>query len=251
MRKFRREESEMISFKGAHFPSSVILMAVRWYVAYALSYRDMEELMAERGICVDHATLARWVVKYAPQLEEEFRRRYKRPVGSSWRMDETYIKIKGQWHYLYRAVDKDSHTIDSWLSSTRNRKDAHAFFTKAISLHGLPSKVTIDKSGSNKAGVARMNLVLVLLATLGFLASEKQEFWWFQIPVRQSQYLNNCVEQDHRFIKRLTKPMMGFKSFSSAKATLSGIELHHMLRKSQHINSPNQNIFQQFYSLAA
>ena len=126
----------MISFKGAHFPSSVILMAVRWYVAYALSYRDMEELMAERGICVDHATLARWVVKYAPQLEEEFRRRYKRPVGSSWRMDETYIKIKGQWHYLYRAVDKDSHTIDSWLSSTRNRKDAHAFFTKAISLHG-------------------------------------------------------------------------------------------------------------------
>jgi putative transposase len=241
----------MISFKGAHFPSSVILMAVRWYVAYALSYRDMEELMAERGIFVDHATLARWVVKYAPQLEAEFRRRYKGSVGSSWRMDETYIKIKGQWHYLYRAVDKQSHTIDFWLSPTRNREDAYAFFAKASCLHGLPSKVSLDKSGANKAGITDVNLALALLAILGFVTSENQMFWWFQIPVRQSKYLNNVVEQDHRFIKRLTKPMMGFKSFSSAKATLSGIELHHMLRKRQHINANNESIFQQFCSLAA
>ena len=107
-----------ISFKGAHFPSEVILMGVRWYLAYPLSTRHVEELMEERGVEVDHSTINRWVIKYSPQLEEAFHRR-KRPVWVSWRMDETYIKVKGVWRYLYRAVDKYGETIDFFLNVSR------------------------------------------------------------------------------------------------------------------------------------
>src|SRR5580693_2005107 len=114
----------MISFKGKHFTKEIILMVVRWYVSYSLSYRDIEELMLERGIRVDHSTLNRWVIEYAPQLEEEFRKNYNRKVGLSWRMDETYIKIKGVWHYLYRAVDKDGDSIDFMLSKNRDTEAA-------------------------------------------------------------------------------------------------------------------------------
>jgi transposase-like protein len=103
-----------ISFKGAHFPKEVILMGVRWYVAYPLSTRHVEELMEERGVEVDHSTINRWLIKYSPQLEEEFHRR-KRPVWVSWRMDETYIKVKGEWRYLYRAVDKQGQTPEGRL----------------------------------------------------------------------------------------------------------------------------------------
>ena len=126
-------------------------MAVRWYLAYALSYRDIEELMQERGVAVDHSTLNRWVIKYAPLLEDEFRRHHKSAIGRSWRMDETYVKIKGVWHYLYRAVDKEGNTVDFLLSKNRDKKAAKRFFKKAIDTHGLPEKVTIDKSGSNKS----------------------------------------------------------------------------------------------------
>src|SRR5262245_6545028 len=100
-----------VSFKGAHFPQDIILMGMRWYVVYPLSSRHVEELMEERGVSVDHATIQRWVVKYSAQLEEAFYRR-KRPVGRSWRMDETYIRVKGEWRYLYRAVDKTGQTMD-------------------------------------------------------------------------------------------------------------------------------------------
>src|SRR5690349_11828776 len=125
-------------------------MVVRWYVSYSLSYRDIEELMLERGTPVDHSTLNRWVIFYSPLLEEEFRKNNKRKVGSSWRMDETHIKIKGVWHYFYRAVDKDGNTIDFMLSKNRVEAAAKAFFTKAIDSNGLPEKITIDKSGANK-----------------------------------------------------------------------------------------------------
>ena len=108
-----------ISFKGAHFPKEVILMGVRWYVAYPLSTRHVEELMEERGVELDHATINRWVIKYSPQIEEAFHRR-KRPVWVSWRLDETYIKVKGEWHYLYRAVDKYGKTIDFLLTEQRD-----------------------------------------------------------------------------------------------------------------------------------
>lgn len=165
-------------------------------------------------------------------------------------MDETYVKVKGKWHYYYRAVDKHSKTLDFWLPKTRNRQDALAFFEKAIGQHSLPEKVTVDKSGANAAAVKRTNFVLALLALVIYWASGKV-LWWHQILMRQTKYLNNSVEQDHRFIKKLIKPMMGFKAFHSVSATLTGIELHHMLRKEQHKLSITHSIFQQFYSLAA
>jgi len=176
-------------------------------------------------------------------LEEAFRKRCKRPVGISWRMDETYIKVKGQWVYLYRAVDKEGKTVDFMLSEKRDEPAARAFFEKAIGSNGFPDKVTMDKSGANKAGMDTINLHLALLFMLGGI--------FMQITVRQIKYLNNIVEQDHRFVKKITKPMKGFKAFHSAEATLSGIELHHMLRKNQHNLSADQSIFQQFYELAA
>jgi len=233
----------MISFKGRHFMKEIILMVVRWYVSYALSYRDIEELMLERGIPVDHSTLNRWVIFYAPLLEEEFRNKYKKKVGSSWRMDETYIKVKGVWKYFYRAVDKEGNTIDFMLSNNRDEAAAKAFFTKAIGSSGMPEKITIDKSGANKAGIDAINLQLIILSLLGCVL--------IQIDIRQIKYLNNIVEQDHRGIKRITKPMMGFKAFHSAEATLAGIELYHMLKKEQHVNAENSTAFQLFYALAA
>ena len=120
-----------VSFKGAHFPPEVILMGVRWYLAYPLSTRHVEELMEERGVSVDHSTVNRWVIKYSPQLEAEFHRR-KRPVWTSWRMDETYIKVKGEWKYLYRAVDKFGKTLDCLLTEQRDEKAARKFLNKAI-----------------------------------------------------------------------------------------------------------------------
>jgi putative transposase len=232
----------MISFKWRHFQKELILKAVRWYVAYALSYRDIEELMWERGIKVDHSTLNRWVVHYAPLLEKEFSKNHKRKIGSSWRMDETYIKVKGVWHYLYRAVDKEGDTIDFMLSKNRDEAAAKDFFDKAIGNNGIPEKVTMDKSGANKAGIEAVNFQLIILYLLGLTL--------LQITVRQIKYLNNIVEQDHRGIKKITKPMLGFKAFYSAEATLAGIELHHMLRKGQYVNAANQPIFEQFYALA-
>lgn len=232
----------MISFKWCHFQKDIILLIVRWYVSYSLSYRDIEEMMLERGITVDHSTINRWVIYYSPLLENEFRKNYKRSVGSSWRMDETYIKIKGDWHYLYRAVDKAGDTVDFMLSKNRDATAAKAFFIKAIGSNGLPEKVTIDKSGANTAGLNAINLQLIIYYLLGCVL--------LQINIRQIKYLNNIVEQDHRGIKRITHPMMGFKAFYSAEATLSGIELYRMLKKSQHKNASNSSAFEQFYALA-
>jgi putative transposase len=235
--------ASMINFKWRHFQKEIILLVVRWYLSYALSYRDIEEMMLERGIQVDHSTINRWVIHYAPLLEENFRKNYKRKVGSSWRMDETYIKIKGVWQYLYRAVDKDGNTIDFMLAKNRNEAAAKAFFIKAIGSSGIPEKITIDKSGANKAGIESINLQLIVLSLLGCDL--------VQINIRLIKYLNNIVEQDHRGIKRITKLMMGFKAFHSAEATLAGIELCRMLKKGQHVNSENTFVFEQFYALAA
>ena len=146
----------MIEFKGSHFERDVILLAVRWYVAYPISYRQLEEMMAEHGVEVDHATLNRWVIKYVPLLETEFRAR-KQPVGSSWRMDETYVKVKGSWKYLYRAVDKAGATVDFLLTAKSDRKAALRFLRKAINGNGTPEKITIDKSGANKAAINSHN----------------------------------------------------------------------------------------------
>jgi putative transposase len=233
----------MISFKSRHFQHSIILMLVRWYIAYSLSYRDIEELAKERGLSVDHSTIHRWVVCYAPQLEESFRKKYKREVNGSWRMDETYLKIKGEDVYLYRAVDKNGDTVDFMLSRKRDKKAAFRFFQKAIGQHGLPEKITMDKSGANKSGADKINLLLTLLCLLTGI--------FYHIIVRQIKYLNNIVEQDHRGIKKITKAMMGFKSFTCAEATIAGIELHRMLKKGQHKDAANLPVYEQFYVLAA
>jgi putative transposase len=146
----------MISFKGRHFPKDVILMGIRWYISYPLSYRHVEELMEERGVKLDHATVNRWVVNYSPALEANFRK-YKKPVGRSWRMDETYIKVKGEWVYYYRATDKQGQTVDFFLSQTRDTGAAQAFFEKAIGSNGQPEKVNMDKSVANLTGLMKVN----------------------------------------------------------------------------------------------
>jgi putative transposase len=198
--------------------------------------------MAECGVAVDHSTLNRWVIHYAPLMEDKFRKNHKRQVGRSWRMDETYIKVKGVWDYLYRAVDKDGDTIDFMLSEKRDKPAAKAFFVKAIG-SGLPEKVNIDKSGANKAGMDVINIQLMIMFLLGLTV--------MQITIRQIKYLNNIVEQDHRVIKRITNSMLGFKAFYSAEAILVGIELHRMLKKGQHMQAANTPVYEQFYALAA
>jgi putative transposase len=142
----------MVSFKGAHFVNDIILTCVRWYVAYPLSYRQVEELMEERGVSVDHATIHRWVLKYSPPLEEVFHHR-KHLVGISWRMDETYIRVKGEWRYLYRAVDTQGQTIDFLLTEQRDQEAALRFLKKAIRRHGVPETITIDESEANAAAI--------------------------------------------------------------------------------------------------
>src|SRR5437899_12585469 len=224
-----------VSFKGAHLPQDISLMGVRWYVAYPLSTRHVEELMLERGVHVDHSTINRWVVKYSPPLEEVFHN-HKRPVWVSWRMDETYIKIKGQWYYLYRAVDKTGQTIDFLLTEQRDEQAAKRFLTKAIRRHGVPEKITIDGSAANEAAIKSYN-----------------EEHGTAIEIRKIKYLNNIVEQDHRAVKRVTRPMLGFKAFDAAQSTLTGIELMHMLRKGQLEDGIEQGrtAAAQFYALAA
>jgi transposase-like protein len=225
----------MIDFKGSHFEKEIILWGVRWYVAYPISYRQLEEMMRERGASVDHSTLNRWVIKYGPEVEKQFRR-CQHPVGRSWRVDETYVKIKGQWAYLYRAVDKDGQTVDFLLTPQRDRAAAEAFLRKAIRHQGLPEKITIDQNGSNTAAVKRHN------------RTHKTA-----IVIRHSKYLNNIVEQDHRAVKRLVRPMVGFKSFWSARCTIAGIEVMPAIRKSQLASTGNapQTPAEQFYALAA
>jgi putative transposase len=180
----------MVSFKGVHCVRDIILTCVRWYLAYPLSSRQVEELMEERGVSVDHATINRWVLKSSPLLEETFHRR-KRPGGRSWRMDETYIRVKGQWRYIYRAVDKSGQTIDFLLTEYRDTEAARRFLTQALHRHGVPDKITIDGSQANEAAIKRYH-----------------EAHGTAIEIHQIKYLHNMVEQDHRGVKRITRPML-------------------------------------------
>lgn len=159
-----------------------------------------------------------------------------KPKGQFLRLTHPYIKIKGQWQYLYRAVDKEGQTVDFLLTRHRDKQAALRFFKKAIRQHGLPNKVTIDKSGANTAALAVLNDELNVT-----------------IEVRQSKYLNNRIEQDHRAIKRIVRPMLGFKTFASARCTLRGIELMHMIKKGQMliIDGRSLSTAEQFYALAA
>src|SRR5262245_6758661 len=225
-----------VRFKGAHFPRDIILMGIRWYVAYPLRDRHVEELMEERGVLLDHATIQRWVVKYSPLLEKTFHRR-KRPVGRRWRLDETSIRVKGEWRYLYRAVDTSGQTIDFLLTEHRDTEAALRFLPQASHRHGVPETITIDGSAANDAAIKRDN-----------------EAHGTHIIIRQVKYLNNIVEQDHRAVKRVTRPMLGFKSFEAAQSTLAGIELMHMLKKGQLVVEKavkGLTPAEQFYLLAA
>ena len=204
------------------------------YCRYCLSYRDIENILNDRGIQVDHATIQRWVYRYTPLFEKEFRKRKKR-VGRSWRMDETYLKVNGKWKYYYRAVDKDGCSIDFLLRSKRDKKAGKAFFNKAINNNGFPIKINIDNSGSNTSGIKHIN--------------KKNQT---DIKIRQNKYLNNRIEGDHFFIKRRTRSMLGFKDFNSARRTLSGIETIHMIRKGQLKNKKiSQTLYGQCVSLLA
>ena len=203
---------------------------------FSLSYRDLEEMACIRGAQIDHSTLQRWMIKFTPLIDMQVKKR-KKPVGKSWRMDETYIKVNGVWVYLYRVVDSLGNTIEFLLRKHRDAVAAKAFFRKAFKNNGRPEKVTIDKSGSNISALASANQGL-----------PKDE----QIEVRQIKYLNNIIEQDHRFIKKRTKPMLGFKSFRSAKITIAGIENVRMIQKGQIIGANKQvSTFENFKMIMA
>ncbi|MDQ1164612.1 IS6 family transposase [Flavobacterium sp. SORGH_AS_0622] len=214
------------------YPKAIILQAVYFKLRFTLSYRDVEEIMKMRGIQVDHSTIQRWVFKFTPMIESEMKKRKNR-VGVSWRMDETYIKVKGIWCYLYRAVDKSGNTVDFLLTRRRQRMSAQSFLIKAIHNNCRPRVINIDKSGSNTSAIRVYN---------------KRSF--SNIKIRQCKYLNNIVEQDHRFIKWRIQNSLGFKSFESAKRTLGGMEVVHMLRKNQMLK-PGISMFKSFCKLAA
>ena len=206
-------------YRRRRFDAEIIELCVRWYITYRLSYRDLAAMMVERGIVVSHTTILRWVNRYVPEFEKRWNR-YARPVNTSWRVDETYIKIQGKWNFLYRAVNKYGKTVDFLLRPDRGIAAAQAFFRKALatSLPRWPRKITLD-------GHKQSHLALRLL--------RREDPRWKFVQVRSSQYLNNLIEQDHRAIKRRCASMCGFKSFRSAAVTLSGIELSHRIRKGQ------------------
>lgn len=217
-----------------HYPLEVMLVCVRWYAAYPLTLRHIEEMMAERGVIVDHATVHRWAIKMLPNLSVVFRCR-KKPVGTSWRMDETYVKVAGQWKYLYRAVDRDGDTIDFLLSPHRDTSAGRRFFERAIDLHGVLEKIASDKSGANTSAIEGVRADSAL-----------------PIVLRQSKYMNNIFEQDHRAIKRIVRPMLGFQSFHCARRVITVIETMHMIKKGQlqSLKAKAASAASQLYSLA-
>ena len=206
-------------FKWRHFLPEIILLNVRWYCRYALSYRDLEEMMAERGIEVDHSTINRWVLKYAPELDKRIRPHLNQ-TNDSWRVDETYIKVKGEWKYLDRAVDSEGNTLDFLLCAKRDATAAERFLRKTLNASHtqLPRVINVDKNAAYPPAVDDLTAEEQLTKTT---------------ELRQVKYLNNRVEQDHRFIKRLTKPGMGFGSFNTARRTIRGFEAMNMIRKGQ------------------
>src|SRR3712207_4357303 len=231
-------------FKGRHFDRSVILLCIRWYLAYNVSLRNLEEMMAERGISVDHATVHRWVIRYSPALLERFNRR-KRAATRRWHVDETYIKVRGRWTYLYRAIDSNGDTVEFWFSERRNLSAAKRFLRKALNRHGRPERIVIDGSRTNREAILSCDTTSRL--------QDRSRRKLKPILIRQSAYLNNRIEQDHRAIKRRVRPMLGFKSMASARAILSGIEMVHMMRKGQakYARNPPPSLAEQFDLLAA
>ena len=204
-------------FRGRHFDQEIIILWIRWYLSFKLSSRDLGQMMAERGIALAHTTILRWVQRYVPDFETRWNQ-YARPVGNSWRVDETYMKVKGQWVYLYRAVDKQGRTVDFLLSKRRDVAAAKRFFSRATQQYGVPRVITLDGYAASHRAVAK-------LKKIGTLPR--------RVRIRSSKYLNNVVEQDHRRIKQRIRPMLGFKRFETAAVTIRGIELAEKIKKQQ------------------
>lgn len=221
-------------YKHHRYTHIIIQQAVYFKFRFSLSYRDIEELLAIRGVKVDHSTIQRWVFKFSKDIERNMNIR-KKLVTDSWRLDETYIKVGGKDRYLYRAVDKQGKTIDFLLTKRRMKGSAQKFLNKAIGNNGKPRIINIDKSGANTAGIRTWN---------------KRNMTSEKIKIRRVKYLNNIVEQDHRSVKRRIAISTGFKEFESAQRTLAGIEIVHIIRKGQILN-PKTSMFKTFCSLAA
>ena len=207
------------AFKWRHFEGVFILQCLRWYLKYGISYRDLEDMMKERGVSVDHTTIYRWVMKYSHELKKRSRW-YCANRGLSWRVDETYVKVKGKWKYLYRALTKDGKTIDFYLSHTRNTKAAKRFLSKALKVdkYSVPTVINTDQNPAYNQAIEQ-------------LRSEND--WYERIEHRKVKYLNNRLESDHGKLKRLIKPMLGFKTMKSANATITGYEFMRMFKKKQ------------------
>jgi transposase-like protein len=211
----------MSDFKWRHFEGEIILWAVRWYCRYGISYRDLEQIMGERGVPVDHSTIDRWVQKFAPEIEKRLRWQWRHPHSTSWRVDETYVKVRGKWAYLYRALDKEANTIDFYLSPTRNAKAARRLLGKA--LNGLKDWEKPEVINTDKAPT--YGLAISELKAEGKCPQETLH--------RQVKYLNNVVEADHGKLKQLIRPVRGFTTLKTAYATIMGFEVMRALRKGQ------------------
>ena len=205
------------SFKWRHFEPSLILLCVRWYCRYQLSYRDVEEMMRERGLDVDHSTVFRWVQRYAPEINKRIRQHLKMR-GTSYRVDETYIKVGKSCKYLYRAVDKEGQTIEFMLSARRDVSAAKRFFKKMMRAEHrrLPFSISVDKNAAYPEAFSTSQLERVVPR---------------DCKLRRVKYLNNVIEQDHRFIKKKVRASQCFKRFHTAERTLEGIESINMIRK--------------------
>ncbi|MGE7940354.1 IS6 family transposase [Bacillus paramycoides] len=208
-----------VEFKWKHYQPDIILLTVRWYLRYSLSFRDLVEMMEERGLSIAPTTIMRWVHQYGSELDERVRR-HLQSTNDSWRVDETYVKVKGQWLYLYRAVDSEGNTIDFYLSESRDKQAAKRFFKKALAFSHVskPRVITVDKNPAYPIAIQELK--------------EKKQMPE-GIQLRQVKYLNNIVEQDHRFIKKRIRPMLGLKSLRTAKRIIAGIEAMHMIKKGQ------------------
>jgi transposase, IS6 family len=193
-------------FKWRHFAPEVILCAVRWYLRYSLSYREVEELLVERGLEIDHTTVWRWVQRYAPELEERARPHLK-ATNKSWRVDETYVRIKGRWFYLYRAIDSAGATIDFFLSAFRSADAAKALFAKALAdpSHPQPRVINTDQAKCYPAALHE---------------SKEEGVLRKRCRHRPVQYLNNILEQDHRAIKKRIRAKQHFRQFGCARKTI-------------------------------